>query len=290
MFSTVLIPTDLSAASERLVECADSLVPLGMKSIVLLHALGLRHLDSMAPALAEDVRPRVEKLSALLRRTGLPVEVVVAPGVAHKEISRVAREHRASLVLLGSQGASLASELRIGSVTLETLHHSEVPVLVARVTCRSSGEAMIECRLPTSRILHPTDFSTSAERAFAYVRALVDGGMKTISLLHVQDRRQPQGHSSEQLAAFDQNDAGRLRALARELENAGAAVSTEIASGSPIQEILRRIAAAPESLVVMGTQGRGFIPELFLGSVSHAVARQAVAPVLLVPSRPSASA
>ncbi|MCA1785684.1 MAG: universal stress protein [Desulfobacteraceae bacterium] len=33
----------------------------------------------------------------------------------------------------------------------------------------------------------------------------------------------------------------------------------------------------------MGTQGRGFLGEFFLGSVSHNVARHSVAPVLLVP-------
>jgi nucleotide-binding universal stress UspA family protein len=32
----------------------------------------------------------------------------------------------------------------------------------------------------------------------------------------------------------------------------------------------------------MGTQGRGFTGELFLGSVSHNVARASVAPVLMI--------
>ena len=38
-------------------------------------------------------------------------------------------------------------------------------------------------------------------------------------------------------------------------------------------------------LVVMGSQGHGFIKELFLGSVSHGVARLSDASVLLVPAR-----
>jgi len=37
------------------------------------------------------------------------------------------------------------------------------------------------------------------------------------------------------------------------------------------------------SLVVMGTQGRGFIEELYLGSVSHNIGRLAESSVLLVP-------
>ncbi len=289
MFSTVLIPTDLSPASDRVVECAGSLVPLGMRSVILLHALGLRHLKDMAPALEDAVRPKLEAQARALGRTGLPLEVIVVPGVAHAEINRVARERRASLVLLGSQGASLASELRIGSVTLETLHRCEVPVLLARVTCSPSDEGLIECRTLAKRILHPTDFSDAAEAAFGYVRALVERGFTDVSLLHVQDRKDRSrvvGRSEQQLAEFDAVDRSRLERLARDLKQAGAReVQYEVAHGSPIQQVLRRSAETPDSLVVMGTQGRGFIPEVFLGSVSHAVARQAGAPVLLIPAR-----
>jgi nucleotide-binding universal stress UspA family protein len=37
-------------------------------------------------------------------------------------------------------------------------------------------------------------------------------------------------------------------------------------------------------VIVMGSQGRGFISEVFLGSVSHQVVRQAPVPVLLIPA------
>jgi len=36
---------------------------------------------------------------------------------------------------------------------------------------------------------------------------------------------------------------------------------------------------------VMGSQGRGFVSESFLGSVSHQVARRSPAPVLLIPAK-----
>lgn len=283
MFSTVLFPTDLSPASDRVTECAGSLVPLGMKSIVLLHALGLRHLEDMAPRLEEAVRPQLQAQARALERTGVPVEVLVVPGVAPQEIERVASERRVSLVVIGTQGASLASEFRIGSVTLETLHRCKVPVLLARVSC--SPDDAVSCSMLAKRILHPTDFSDCAERAFPYVRALVKGGLRHVDLLHVQDRRRPHGHSADQLAEFDRIDRGRLQRLADELKQANGSVSSEIAYGSPIQQILRRTTENPDTLVVMGTQGRGFIPEVFVGSVSHAVARQANVPVLLVPAR-----
>jgi nucleotide-binding universal stress UspA family protein len=48
---------------------------------------------------------------------------------------------------------------------------------------------------------------------------------------------------------------------------------------------LKTIQELSVSLVVMGSQGRGFVPELFLGSVSHNVARHGDASVLLIPSK-----
>jgi nucleotide-binding universal stress UspA family protein len=61
-------------------------------------------------------------------------------------------------------------------------------------------------------------------------------------------------------------------------------VAVEIPYGSPIQEIVRRAQEGDHSLIIMGSQGRGLIAEVFLGSVSHNVVRQAPIPVLLVPA------
>lgn len=54
--------------------------------------------------------------------------------------------------------------------------------------------------------------------------------------------------------------------------------------GSPISEILKESQQDDYSLIVMGSQGRGFIKEVFLGSVSHNVVRLATLPVLLIPA------
>jgi len=53
--------------------------------------------------------------------------------------------------------------------------------------------------------------------------------------------------------------------------------------GHPLPAILRVLESQDISLIVMGTQGKGFIKELFLGSVAHNVSRMAPCPVLLIP-------
>jgi len=53
--------------------------------------------------------------------------------------------------------------------------------------------------------------------------------------------------------------------------------------GHPLPAILRVLESQDVSLMVMGTQGKGFIKEIFLGSVAYNVSRMAPCPVLLIP-------
>lgn len=87
------------------------------------------------------------------------------------------------------------------------------------------------------------------------------------------------------MAEFNEIDQARLERLKERLIHIGGReVSIEIPYGSTTREILRAVNNHPYSLIVMGSQGRGFISEVFLGSVSHNIARKAPVPVLLVPA------
>ena len=62
-------------------------------------------------------------------------------------------------------------------------------------------------------------------------------------------------------------------------------VRIQIPYGHPVEEILRITEEEQDdTLIVMGSQGRGFLTQVFLGSVSHQVVRGAPVPVLLVPA------
>ena len=83
---------------------------------------------------------------------------------------------------------------------------------------------------------------------------------------------------------FNETDRRRLQAFRERLEQRGATeVRIEIPYGLPGQEIVRLAREHNYHLIVMGTRGRGFFAEAFLGSVSLQVVRSAPAPVLLVP-------
>jgi nucleotide-binding universal stress UspA family protein len=60
-------------------------------------------------------------------------------------------------------------------------------------------------------------------------------------------------------------------------------VETRFDATHPIPAILEVLKTQDISIIIMGTQGKGFIREIFLGSVAHNVSPLAPCPVLLIP-------
>ena len=141
------------------------------------------------------------------------------------------------------------------------------------------------CLAHSGRILYTTDFSDTAQLAFTYVEKIVESGWKKVTLLHVQDSTRIDKHLNERLHEFNTVDDERLHMLKDVLLKKGATdVDIVIPYGHPAQEIIKASKNELFSLIVMGSQGKGFVKEIFLGSVSHNVVRQADIPVLLVPA------
>lgn len=134
---------------------------------------------------------------------------------------------------------------------------------------------------------HPlfTDFSDAAEHAFLYLDHIVRETKAHVTLLHVQDESKIERHLKHRLDESNRIDAERLEGMKLRLEQCGAAgVMTEIPYGSPTKAVLDHARGKTYSLIVMGSQGRGFISKVFMGSVANNVARFAPVPALFVPA------
>jgi len=288
MFKKILVATDLSEASDRIIGCLHGLKPLGAEEAILVHALGIRHLEVMKDMLAPRVEPRLQAQKARLEAQGFVTRYTIMPGLPGVEVNQAASRDHASMIVIGTRGSTLAREVLLGSSALEILQQARVPVLVMQVHIVEGAGAVrceVTCADFTKQVLYPTDFSDTAERAFAYVERFVESGTRRVTLLHVQDQVHLGKHLKDRLEEFNRIDQSRLERLRANLEHKGATdVRIEIPFGSPIQEIVRRAKDADDTVIVMGSQGRGFISELFLGSVSHQVVRLAPVPVLLIPA------
>jgi nucleotide-binding universal stress UspA family protein len=289
MFSKALMATSLSETSDAIVRCLKGLRKVGTREILLVHAMNIRDVGSLYDRLRELAAPRLEEQKRLLERMGYAVEVQVPLGFPYYEINRLAAERNASLIIVYSKAETVAGDYFLGGVAHDVLNRAEKPVLVlrARMIEQNGGtRCEVLCEDLFKHVLFPTDFSDGAERAFTYVEKIVESGCESVTLLHVQEKARISPHLEDRLEEFNRIDRSRLERLEDRLVRKGVRqVDIEVVYGSAAGEILKRAKANRFSLLVMGSQGRGFIQEVFLGSTSHQTVRHTPVPVLLIPSR-----
>lgn len=290
MFKTIVLATDLSPASNALVACVIGLKRLGVKKVFLTYALGIRYLEDLKYLIASKVEPFLLEQKRKLEAQGLDAVIELAPGVPSEEIRRVADEKDASLIVIGSHGESMADHVlfKIGGAASEVLHSFTRPLLLVKTRIvKNAGETCVEalCSDYLANILYCTDFSDTAQRAFDHVEKMVENGCPSVTIMHVQDKTKIDKQLSHKLDEFNKIDEGRIEMLRERLAKKGASrIQTKMPYGIPTAEILTEAATGNYSLIVMGSQGKGYVREIFLGSVSHNVARNAGASVLLIPA------
>jgi nucleotide-binding universal stress UspA family protein len=277
MFDRVLVSMDLSPATEALVSTLPGLSDFGTREIILAHVVKETEYVSQDIGTAQSTRRRLGSLAERLEGLGFTVTVEIAAGAPAAEITRLARERNANAILVGTRSHTRLYEAFIGSVAWDIVRRAQRPVLLHRIEAnRPDPEAALEVRssgLP-QRVVHATDFSVTANRATPWLEQLAALGVPAFTLLHTTD------DGAARTAA-----AERLEVLGQTLRAAGATqVDIEVRPGSAAESVLSLGGRDPRNMVVMGTQGKGALPELVLGSESRQVARGAAAPILLVPS------
>ena len=227
MFNTIVLATDLSPASNVLVECVAGFKALGVRKVFLTYAMGIRHLDDLKHVIAARVEPALLQQQKALVDQGLDVSIELAPGAPSEEIRRVADEKDASLIVIGSHGETMAQHalFKFGGTASEVLHSFTRPLLMVRTRVVQKGvEICAEgtCANYLENIVYCTDFSDTAQRAFEYVEGLVEAGCKQVTLMHVQDKSKIAGHLADKLDEFNRIDAERLAMRKERLVRKGA--------------------------------------------------------------------
>lgn len=290
MFSRLLIATDLSSEAFATINCLAGLQVYGAKQCLLLECLTLHEINSIAlDQTREAVEKNLQTQRDILEKQGFIVETRCVDGLPNQVINQIAEEENYSVIVVGALSHSLTSEAFLGGLAYDIIHFARKPILLIRLQ-ESFAEGVSCIQTPGcnfgSHILFPTDFSANADHAFSYVKELVTAGVMHVTLMHVQDRSKIDPHLLTQLEEFNQTDETRLLKLKADLQQLGdAEIEIRILYGSPYVEIINFVHDQVISLVVMGSQGRGFVQELFLGSVSHNVARHVATSIMLIPAQ-----
>jgi len=287
IFAKIVLATDLSPSWDEIVACGGELKRLGSSLAILTHVITANRFTAPHEALRDQAAPRLSAQRRQLEAQDLTVLIETPVGLPASSLNEVAQKYDASLIILGSHGKSRWREGVLGSFSSAVLHNAQFPTLVFPVRVLTDGQpasCLWRCTDLLRHLLLPTDFSAIAAEALCYLELLAPKGVSRVTLLHALkppslDFWGFEGPEGAQEAAYNS-----LEVLRGRLEAAGVSqVHTRLAAGHPVAVILDFLQEADVSLVVLGTQGRGFFEEIFLGSVAHNVSRVATCPVLLIP-------
>jgi nucleotide-binding universal stress UspA family protein len=260
--------------------------------------------DDVAGTIAVPVDPRagptqaVAVAAALARQAGLEVEVMAVPPVGLSAGDEVAAATRAAtqagapaahgvelagpggvvpaivervrasgalLACMATHGRTRTGELRLGSVSAGVVQHSPVPVLLVGPGVRhASGRVR--------RLVACVDGSQRAAQALPMAARLaqrLDAELVLLRVFRIGD-------------VVDTEQIDALRDLAARVPGPRPRLAV-LVDDDPAAAIVRFAGDRGDTIVALGTRGRGVLCNAVLGSVARRVARQAACPVLAVP-------
>ncbi|MDD1695157.1 MAG: GNAT family N-acetyltransferase [Methanoregula sp.] len=274
MFKKILIPTDLSDMSGKLVACATGI--RNAQEIVLLHIVGTGNTSVRE-------QEEVQKQKALITDAGIAVRFIIIENVGTgipAAILETVDAESPSLIIMGAREGLLSRNL-LGHDNIDILTRSRTHVLILRFPGHglfAAHPSKAEAPL-FSRILFPLDFSRPANDALAATGEIDD--VSEIILLHV---------------IRNVGDEASMNLVTREVEKRLADAREKIKAGRPdirIKMMVRfgdptsQIAAVADqeevSLVMMSRFGKmDYIRKIPLGTTTSKVAEQIKKPVLVM--------
>lgn len=297
LFKHAIVGLDLSEASELIIECVPHLKKFGTKKVTLVTVVPVPYSGERTEFNTDKERKKLKEYKKELEKHDLHVEFDIRSGIHFfpaTEILASAREKDADYVVIANRGESKVQEMLLGSTATEVLQRSEFPVYLINIEVDWHDDDTEKRKLVLAQaaedsfkhVLHATDFSETAQRAFNVIKEFDKTGViGKVSLIHVQ------GHHAIALSdpasrekLTDQNRV-QLEEIRNELsDNTRENAETIVTFGSPAKEIATAADEIGATMLVLGSQGKGFIEKFFLGGVSNQVTRISKVPVLLVPA------
>jgi nucleotide-binding universal stress UspA family protein len=287
---SILVATDLSGFSRHAADRATRLAQTSGARLTLAHVLGAGALDDLLnlsgdgeqvrAAIEADARERLQALAGQLEaRHASSVAPHLGAGRPVHELTRLADEFAADLVVTGTRGTGFLRGVVIGSTAERLATRSARPVLLVRQTAHE----------PYRRVLVPIDFSAASRTSIELALRVASGA--ELILLHAiqipfESRLRSAGASESQLARYRDTAITDARQRLGEL-----AAATGLDPGSfsiltpegsdPWMAIVRQELELDCDLIVMGKQGRHTLGDLLLGSTTRMVIAESSADVLV---------
>ena len=283
---TVVAASDFSFSAHRAARRAGVLAKEHGAALHLLHVIDSSPVQALmrcSPALDVDPPLRLDAERAL---ASLAADIAAAGGAVNDRLLRegrvrdeiLAASASSDLMVLGPRGVNPIRDFIIGSTAERMARMIECPMLVAK----------LDPEIPYENVLVPVDFSDYSAPALRFASEVAPHA--TLHVLHALDssltgRLRSAGVSDEGVQVYTDELQREANASMAEL-TAGLGERTvfkTVQIGDARVLIKERAAASRCTLIVMGKQGRSWLSEHMLGSVTRLVLERATCDVAVVP-------
>lgn len=275
----ILLTTDFSKPSKKLLESAKKLKESGLKEVILTHVVDISTAQASALQFQKSSKKVLEKERKTLEEAGLEVSVFVPVGFPANEIVQLANKEEVDMILIASHGKGYIKQIFLGSTTFDVIRIAETPVLIEKYEDLADDNYQLASKKKFSRVLLPLDLSQRSDNLVEWIKEssnIID----EVVLLTVIEKSKDQ---SELKVKTDGAEA-ELESYQEKLSSKGFEVETVIEIGTASENIITVAEEKEVNSIIMATRGMGTIKGLLLGSTANAVARKAKLPVILNPS------
>ncbi|MBK9339111.1 MAG: universal stress protein [Lewinellaceae bacterium] len=278
----ILVPTDFSANSKNAFKVAAAIARKVAGSVELLHT---NTAVAYAPPLpdyyvpeaydmteyyenaAEELYNLKKELVDTGRYDGVKFETLVEEGFLYATVRRIAEEDRADLIVMGTKGATGATEFFVGSNTEKVIRTAPCAVLVVP---ENSGAFDLKV------VVLPTTLRKDQRGVFEALAEWQKHFHFEVKVLYLNNP-----------AGFESNEEIE-KAVQTFADAAGLKRVTPYISGNTFNEEISILQFAGEhnaDLIVMGTHQRQGLSHLLFGSLTEDTANHSDIPVLSVPMK-----
>lgn len=278
-FNKVLLCTDFSIESEKLVQTLYELKDLGLKEVVIFNVVEIDSAGSNAPSFQKQKKEALKADQRELEKEGLRVKIEIKIGTPPKDIVQKAEEENVDLILIGSHGKGFIKRILLGSTTFDVIRLSKKPVLVEKYkeVKRDHDYSVIPDKF--NKVLLPVDYSSHSMNVLERVKEMKK--IREVLLVSAIEYSQTEEELRETKDKLERH-LGKIR---MDLFNAGFASNYIIKEGTASKNILDVAENEGVDLVILSKRGEGRIKELLIGSTATTVITNSKAPVLIFPSQ-----
>jgi universal stress protein A len=291
-FQSILCPIDFSMQSRAALRYAVSVAGRTGGRVTVMYADDPMLAAAAAAGYDETLlkKATMSELRRELVRAGVPIDrnpaaagMAWAIGRPAREIVKAARQQKADLIVIGTQGRSGASRLVFGSTTARVLREAPAPVLAIPPSVRPAPK-----RWPDGPILGAVDLGGGDRGSVRRMASLARALESDLVLVHAVAKRDGPPWLASALRAKDRD---RLAAARSRLEtlaaSAGAgAAKIRVLLGEPATVVSGLAADVHAGMVVVALRpGHGLLAPR-QGSITYRILCESTAPVLaLMPGR-----